>query len=270
MPPRQGASAVRVTCAFLRAREPVLLCLAALSLGGCGLDERTLVAASGGISSGGSSSDPRNVGGAAPISKPDDASTGGDGGQSADVPVCDYSGDVAADCTTLVQNAGFDIDTSGWHPDGGVYGIWRDADANSAKGSGSIDVLNMLAGDDGGVAPGAARQCLPAVPGKTYDLASDVFIEAGQGDGPMPGAPYLGKAVLGAFFFDDEICEGTSVGFFNAKEITESDKWQHVTASGTAPELTKSILVRLNALKPIREYMFRATFDNVLVRERGK
>jgi hypothetical protein len=264
MPSRLGRAPERVTCAVMRGGAGALVGLAALFAVACGVDDRTL---RGNAGSGGTALAPHDVGGAAPTARPEDAAAGG-AAEAPDLPVCDYSGAPAAGCATMVQNAGFTSDTSGWSPDGGVYGIWRAADANSSKGSGSIDVLNLLTGEDAGVAPGAARQCLLVVPGRTYDLASDVFVEAGQGDGPMPGGPYVGKAVLGAFFFDDDRCEGTSVGFFNAEEVTDSDQWRHVSASGRAPELARAISVRLNALKPIREYMFRATFDNVLVRER--
>jgi hypothetical protein len=264
MSSRQGRAPERVTCAVPRGCASALVGVAALFAIACGVDDRTLRDDSG---LGGTAVATYNMGGAAPMARPEDAAAGGAAG-APDLPVCDYSGTAAADCATMVQNAGFTSHTSGWSPDGGVYGIWRAADANGSKGSGSIDVLNLLTGDDAGVAPGAARQCLPVVPGRIYDLASDVFVEAGQGDGPMLGGPYVGKAVLGAFFFDDDQCEGTSVGFFNAEEVTDSDQWRHVTARGRAPELARAISVRLNALKPIREYMFRATFDNVLVRER--
>lgn len=202
------------------------------------------------------------------IYAPEDSSNAGAGGDDS-IPVCDYSGAVAANCESLVKNAGFAHDVSSWDPDGGVYGAWRASDANGSDSSGSIDVLNTLAGQDTGVAPGAARQCLPVVPGRTYDLAADVFVESGQGQGfGTDTALYVGKAVLGAFFFDDEACQGSSVGFFNAEEISATDRWVHVSASGMAPEHARAISIRLNALKPIREALFKATFDNVYVRER--
>ena len=255
------------TCALARAVLGVLT----LSSVACGVDERALSSSSGGQNAAGTN----NVGRAGQGETSGGGSHGGTDEQ-VPIPLCDYSAGTPADCTTLAQNPGFDTDAEGWDPQGGVYGLWRKNDAGNSEASGSIDVLNTLYGDDkgrlGGIAPGAARQCLPATPGKSYDLAGDVFIEEGQGDGDMPGAPYEGAAALGAYFFDNEECDtknmGTSIGFFNANEVTTSNEWVHVTASGTAPERTRAISIRLNTIKPIREYTFTATFDNVFVRER--
>lgn len=235
---------------------------------GCGVDDRTLQASSGGNGNR-AGSDNGSSGRHYMPSEGGADSGGGKANAPVEIPVCDYSGDVGSECESLAKNAGFKSDVSDWDPDGGVYGLWRQDDAGESKTSGSIDVLNTLSGTDEGVAPGSARQCLPATPGYDYDLASDVFIEEGQGDGVAPGAPYEGSAVLGAFFFDDEECRGTSVGFLNADPVATTGEWKHVSTSGTAPELTQSISVRLNALKPIRETTFKATFDNVFVRERS-
>lgn len=241
-------------------------CLTALLSGACGLDDRALKSTD---NAGGERSGPQHGDGGSTYVPSDGGAGNGPGGPGpVEIPICDYSTDVASECETLAKNAGFAKDVASWDPDGGVYGLWREDDASESKGSGSIDVLNTLSGTDDGVAPGSARQCLPAKPGNAYDLASDVFIEDGQGAGVEPGAPYEGSAILGAFFFDGEECQGTSVGFINAEPVSKTDEWVHVDATGVAPELTRSISVRLNALKPIRETTFKATFDNVFVRER--
>ena len=242
-----------------------LACLA------CGVDDRSLSTSSG-ENRAGTSDDGGGGQGLQPSSGGSQSSVPDD----VPIPTCDYSAGMPPDCETLAKNAGFDTDTMGWEPEGGVYGKWRAIDAGSSDLSGSIDVINTLFGEDGGhlggVAPGSARQCLPATPGRAYDVAGDVFINDGQGDGEMPGGPYEGGALLGAYFFDHEECDttnkGTSLGSFNAENVTKTTEWVHVSASGVAPERTRAISIRLNAIKPIREYTFTATFDNVFVRER--
>ena len=235
----------------------------------CTLDHRTLQLARGGNDGAATAGSPSSGGGQAPVSpQGGDVADGGSDTTNVPFPVCDYSRRVSKECLTLVKNAGFATDTADWDTDGGVYGNWQPEDANKAVNSGSIAVVNTLSGMDEGTAPGAARQCLAAHPGNNYDLASDILVAPDQGAGEAPGAPYEGAAVLGAFFFDAEDCQGTSVGYMSAEQVTKAGEWVHVTTTGTAPELTRAISVRLGTLKPIREYLFQATFDNVFVRER--
>ncbi len=273
MPLRRGLSSARKvgTSTLARAVAASRWCyLAALCLVACGVDDRALMA---GIAVAGAGGRPAAQGGSG--QRPMTAGGEGGAGEDVSIPRCDYTQGITPDCATLAQNPGFDSDVKNWDPEGGVFGLWRDLDASGsgsaavgAVASGSIDVLNTLAGTDVGLAPGSARQCLPATPSRVYDLAGDIYIEEGQGEGAMPGAPYEGSAVLGAFFFDDAECNGTSVGFINSLPVTKVGEWTHVTATGIAPELAQAISVRLNTLKPIRQYTFKATFDNVFVRER--
>jgi hypothetical protein len=264
---RWGPSSARSSGNSTRARVGLLsacACLALLQTAGCGVDDRDLSAASGGRSSAGNSNGGGNSG--------QSFQSGGSGstGVKASVPIprCDYSQDVTPDCATLAKNPGLATDAADWGLAGGVYGFWDELDASESTSSGSLDVLNAFAGTDDGVADGAARQCLPATPGNAYDLAADAFVQDGQGKGVSPGDPYVGSAILGAFFFDDSSCQGTSIGFFNADPVTKTATWTHVSATGIAPDLTRAISVRLNAQKPFREFTFTATFDNVFVRER--
>ncbi|HVY31336.1 MAG TPA: hypothetical protein VHB79_32510 [Polyangiaceae bacterium] len=235
----------------------------------CGLDQRTLRPTETHTGAAGSTTDSSTGGESAQGPVEENGGAGGSAAAGVPIPSCDYSGSVSQECATLAENAGFASDVSGWELDGGVLGTWQETDAKQSKASGSIAVLNTLSGTDDGVAPGAARQCLLAKAGKAYDLASDVFIEPDQGDGEMPGAPYSGSAVLGAFFFDTADCAGSSVGFISADPVSTTDTWVHVTATGVAPPGTRAISVRLGAFKPIRQDSFQAAFDNVLVRERA-
>jgi len=235
-------------------------------LSACSVDSRSLTidaspsaaagSAGNGPGSGGSSSSPVDV----------------------DLPVCVYDEPVTEDCRTLVSNAGFAEDITGWVPEDGVAATWDANNASTAGGSGSITVLNLRHGTSVGFASGASRQCVRVTPGKYYDLTADVFIAEGQGEGldddsacPIPPCSkggYEGRAHLSVFFSDSTDCSPPTTGNIFSDAVSEPGKWIHVEATGRAPERVNSMEVRLDTLKPFREYFFSALYDNVFVRER--
>jgi hypothetical protein len=190
------------------------------------------------------------------------------------VPVCVYDGQVSAECATLVSNPGFEQDIAPWKAEDGLLGAWSKNDAQASDHSGSIRIVNLLHGTTDGVAPGAGVQCIPAKAGRIYDMAGDVFITDGQGDGlkqgdrGMTGAPYTGKAGFSMFFFARPDCKENSIGNADSPLTDQVGAWAHIEGVGTAPEQTQSLAVRLNTLKPFREFKFEALFDNIFVRQR--
>ena len=86
---------------------------------------------------------------------------------------------------------------------------------------------------------------------------ANVFYKSDQGDG--------GPA-LGLFFFGSDDCGGASLGFPLSVAATGADSWQTLTAQQEVPEGSHSALVRLAVTKPLRSLVFKASFDNILVR----
>jgi hypothetical protein len=229
---------------------------------GCGVDERTLRAATSNNASGGSAGSVSTL-----------PEGGNDGGNQPVLPRCNYFGtEVEPGCETLVKNAGFTSNVASWvaEPVGMTEG-WQDSDANDNHGSGSLVVMNLNYKIDeeaiGGSNGGAARQCIPVSPSTTYDLAADIFIPAGQGMG-FEG-DYTSVATLSVFYYEGADCAGRSLTNFNSPGVSKTDEWVHVEGSTVAPKESRSMAVRLATLKPFRQIMFAAYFDNVFVQERS-
>jgi hypothetical protein len=242
------------------------VCLALfLTNAGCALDERSLlaVASSAGAGSG-------SAGGDASAGDPGVAGGGGAAGE-APLPRCFYAAStVEADCATLVENPGFALNAAAWTAENlGITEGWFNADASSDPMSGSLVVTNLNYNKDesakGGIAGGGSRQCLPAASGSGYDLAADIFIPSGQGAG-FDG-DYVSLAALSVFFYSAPNCDTQTIGNFTSQAVQLANQWVHVEGSTKAPKDTRSMAVRLNTLKPSRQYQFEAHFDNIFVRE---
>lgn len=193
-----------------------------------------------------------------------------------DLPDCSYSGEVKPGCETMVKNAGFEADTTGWEEEPLSITIgWEQRDASGSDESGSIVVINSMFGKDSGVAEGIAAsggaQCLPAIPGSTYDMAADIFIPEGQGKGFEEGTVYVGRAGLSILFWPNESCANTDrslVPSYQTELVEEAAVWSRVEGAAEAPDNALSMSVRVLTVKPFEEYNFKALFDNVLLRER--
>jgi hypothetical protein len=251
---------------------PFVASLLVAATAGCAVDDRTLLAAnaSGGTSSnsGAGSSGLGNGFAAAPA--------------QIDLPVCSYSTSTKVEpgCETLVSNAGFSADTSGWAEEPLSITIgWDEGDATGSDSSGSIAVINSMHGRKDGIAASGGTQCLAAVPGKIYDMAADVLIPDGQGSGYVPDdkkmelgeAPYVGRAGLSILFWPNDECSNTEQSLlpsFQTDLVEDVDAWSRVEGAAQAPDGAASMSVRVLTVKPFQEYNFKALFDNVLLRER--
>jgi hypothetical protein len=250
---------------------PLAVALLVAVTAGCAVDDRTLLAAN---ASGGSSS---SGGGSAGLGNGFSA-----GPTQIDLPVCSYSSttDIEPECETLVRNAGFGADTSGWNEEPLSITIgWDAGDATGSDGSGSIAVINSMHGRKDGIAASGGTQCLPAVPGKIYDMAADVLIPDGQGLGYVPDdkkmelgeAPYVGRAGLSILFWPNDECSITDQSLlpsFQTNLVEDVDAWWRVEGAAQAPDGAVSMSVRVLTVKPFQEYNFKALFDNILLRER--
>jgi hypothetical protein len=187
------------------------------------------------------------------------------------LPVCSYSRDATAPgCDTIVSNAGFSKDARGWQAEPLAITVgWQQADADGSPDSGSISVLNSMHGTVDGIAPGAGMQCLAASAGEIFDMAGDIYVPDGQGDG-LPGGPYVGKAGLSILFWPTENCADNlpSKGNSQTELVQEVGAWTHVQGSAIAPDGTLSMSVRVLTVKPFKEFNFNALFDNVLLQRR--
>lgn len=248
----------RLTCV---ARYAACLVTISVASSACGVDDRTLrtegAAASG---SAGAAGNPA-FGGAAGMPEPEP------------LPRCTYvANDVDAGCETLVKNPGFERNVASWSAEPvAVTEGWSNSDASDDPKSGSLVVMNLNYSSDesakDGTNGGGARQCITVTSGRTYDMAADIFIPMGQGAG-FEGN-YVSIATLGVFFYEDATCSGRTQKNFNLDLVEQTDEWVHVVGSTIAPKESQSMAVRLATLKPFRQVMFEARFDNVFVQERA-
>jgi hypothetical protein len=188
-----------------------------------------------------------------------------------DLPECDYSKDqVPPDCETIVDNAGFASGIEGWLAEPLAIEVnWEAGDAEGSDQSGSISVINRMHGLSNGVAPGGGMQCVPARPGEVFDIAGDVFIPEGQGEG-VTGGPYSGQAGFSILFWPTDDCSDKepSIANFQTPLVQNVGLWSRVEGSTVAPEKTGSMSVRVLTVKPFKQFSFKAQFDNVFVQKR--
>jgi hypothetical protein len=242
-----------------------LLLACGMSLAACALDVRTLSSGEGGSSGVGAEGGTMSFGNR----------SGSGSAPPVDVPVCSYP---TADpgCSSIIDNAGFLDGIEPWRAEPlAIAARWSQDDANGARDSGSITVVNTMHGSNVGIAPGAAMQCLPAAPGEVFGMAADIFIPEGQGDGleatdKLPGPPFLSQAGLGLLFWPTADCSATAAtqGSFQTNLVEEAGVWHHVEGSAVAPLTAGSVSVRTLTVKPFRQFAFEARFDNVLLQRK--
>jgi len=245
------------------ARAKLLVVVLAAGLGGCPVDDRTLLEES--ESQGGSSGSRAGRAGRGA------SNSGGDEDAGAFDP-CDYvSGEQPdAACATLVQNPGFHQDINAWQSEkSAIYIGWNGQDATRHSNSGSISVLSLLSGPSPiGVVSEGARQCLEALAGAKYIAAVNVFIPSLQEFG-WDGGFESAEAGINILFYEKDNCEGASIPKgFSATLGHGVDSWTSSVGVTTAPDGTRSMAVRLIVIKPISQPSLSALFDNVLVQER--
>ena len=212
--------------------------------------------AAGGFAQGGS-----GAGGVAGSSGASGAGAGTAGAAGSNPACPDVDQDGKPDCQqTLVSNAAFDSTVSGWSVETTAEQAWGAGDAHDVTSSGSISVKSSLYYESDSFAMTGSFQCLPVVAAHRYQAAAELFIAFGQ--------PSVGNGALGLLFYDGDNCTGATMGSTVAQSGMV-DVWQPVEVAYEAPAGSKSVLLRLLAVKPMFESSFEVRFDNVLLREQA-
>ena len=197
------------------------------------------------------------------------APIGGSGGKSGAGGVCgcggegspprcpDIDGNHVLDCDeTLAKNGSFDDDVSNWMNDSGVASSWRDIDSHDGDDSGSLALeIQTVADQDGNVMLGT-RQCFSAAGGAVYYYGVEISV-------PESAEDY--RAGFQLLIHDSPACSGQPVDKVDSNYI-EGSSWSVAQITYLTPTSTKSIALRLIAIKPFRAEPVNVRFDNVLVR----
>ena len=175
----------------------------------------------------------------------------------------DLDGNGIADCReTIVVNADFKQDTSGWtaEMDASLSWVNDSAAGDSPSGSALVASTGVIDANASGAALRDASQCVPITSKQLVTAYANAFVEAGQDS--------QGVAEIDVFFFDAEDCGGTFTGSFSTPQPTDGavGSWITLRAGAVSSDTAKSALVKLAISKPFRAAAFRARFDNVLVK----
>lgn len=204
---------------------------------------------SGGRPSGGSS-----AGGAPALG----GSGGGKAGGGPEFPCGDLNVDGIDDCVqTLVQNSRFDASATGWSAEPSLTQAWDPSNASGKAGSGSLSLNNGVPPIQavGAIAVGS-RQCIPAAPDTTYELAVRVKLQTDQ---------TAGSAAINLWLFDDVECQGNMIGGSAPISGGVPGKWTELRGTFWVPGGARSMYVRLLAIKPFTQPSLAVFVDDVLV-----
>jgi hypothetical protein len=162
---------------------------------------------------------------------------------------------VGGDCgPTLAANATFDTDISRWTAEFDASIEWQLKDWEMTQDSGSALVVNANAADAGGLATSGAAQCIPVGPFQAYEVSARAFIPGGQGSG---------SAAINVWTFQDEGCKGTLLVSNMSSSTLDVNEWTLLSGRVSTPARSKSMLVRLVAIKPFRQKSLGVWFDAI-------
>jgi hypothetical protein len=172
----------------------------------------------------------------------------------------DLDADTVLDCTqTAPMNPGFDAGIASWHAEDQIVLSWNaTGDLNGNASSGALTVRNPIVFDNASWIMQGATQCVPVMGGAAYDFAAQVSIADGQGSG---------GAVVAFYLYPTADCSGSFSAANLSTSVTTTAMCEVLTMSQTMAADTRSVQVRLTALKPFRQPSFEVQFDNVLFRK---
>lgn len=187
--------------------------------------------------------------------------TSGSGGGSLDGGPCgDLDQNGVQDCDeTIAQNSRFDTTAASWVADPSVTQVWRAEDARGATGSGALGVTfttTASSGSSWGLA--ATSQCQAAWSDEIFVVGARVMVPQGQAGG---------RAQLELAFFDNDGCKGTLLSSQTAVLSSQPGLWQALHKKVQVPPGTRSVLLRLAAVKPAAQASLEVRFDDVLFRK---
>jgi hypothetical protein len=179
----------------------------------------------------------------------------GSAGTPIDLRCPDLDGNGVLDCDeTLVKNASFDEDATGWSLETGSELAWEDKDGWDHDDSGSLGVTNQVVETIEGNALTGARQCFPVSGGTVYTFAVQISMPDYAGDT---------KAGMQLNLFDNAACAGNLLDHPTTNWVKGS-AWNVAQITYLTPPKAKSAMLRLVAMKPFRQTPVAVLFDNVL------
>jgi hypothetical protein len=182
------------------------------------------------------------------------SSTGGTRSND-DGPCGDLNENGVQDCQeTVVKNAVFDEDVSGWTADAGVAIEWKNEDSYAQANSGSLSLTFTTAAGSQGWAAAYIQQCLPGWADTVYEFGAHARLASGQG----------GNAQITVAMFGEDDCAGSFLSTTTPVLTTEAGEWQRLYTRVKLAPGTRSVLVRLGVAKPSSQASFDVTFDDVL------
>lgn len=173
----------------------------------------------------------------------------------------DLDGNGTLDCKeSLVMNPDFKSNVQGWTAEVDVTAAFATGDGDGNKQSGSMVVTNSIRSNGEGSSMAGARQCIAAMPGKSYALHGQMFIIGGQGMGAQAGVSLQ--------FFAGAGCTGARTGGYTSTLVDRPNLWQVVQGVAAAPAMAGSVEVRLVVVKSFKQDPIRVLFDNILIKAR--
>jgi hypothetical protein len=156
----------------------------------------------------------------------------------------------------LVENPTFDEAEAAWSAEPTLTQDWTDQDGLGREKSGALMLVSDEVNPDPGTSMSGTAQCLVATGAQQYDFAVQVRI-----DGALGG----GKAGINVWFYGSDGCSDNFLQGTNASLKYDLDTWVVARGQLKSPAATRSMLVRLVAVKPNAQQSLKVLFDNVLV-----
>lgn len=183
------------------------------------------------------------------------AGTGGSAGFMGHCP--DLDGNGVSDCDeTVITNAAFDTDASGWTSETNVSLEWVANDAGGVSDSGSLGVSNTLEVTQDGSLMVGAHQCQPVNGATVYDFRTQISV------------PDEAPDTSGGFqitLFDGPKCTGNTLDTRSSESFTQGSAWKVAELTYLTPTVAKSVSLRLVSIKPFVQPPVTVLFDNVLM-----
>ena len=147
----------------------------------------------------------------------------------------------------------FDDGTKGWQAELGVEQRFSDEDAANASDSGSLEIVNTIAGEGNEISTAGTSHCLPVHEGRTYHVSLAAYVDPDQ---PIAGAGFALE------FLNAEQCQGLLKGT-SSLIVPSNGSWQRLARSLPAPPEAKTVLFRLVTNKLYKYPNLLARFDDV-------
>jgi hypothetical protein len=159
----------------------------------------------------------------------------------------------------LVKNSRFDQSASNWEPETKLFQHWDPRDRRGGADSGALSIVNANVIDGGtvGLTMVGSWQCLEVAGNATYALGARLFI---------PGRQGAGYAAVNIWAYADPGCTGAFLDAISSAFVSEVDAWHFAQAEFETSPATRSLLVRLVAVKPFSQLSLEVLFDDIALR----